>query len=89
MTQMNGSEKSFRACDYKTWSKPLLSDAYKGKCIIYCEPPKQDSDHFNIDEFIEVVKEWAPRNRVFVRYSRLKRRKPVLDIGEDDFLYWM
>lgn len=79
----------FKACDYKIWSKPLLSDSYKGKCIIYCEPPKQDSDKFNLEEFLSVIKEWAPKNRVFVRYSKLKRRKPVLEISENDFLYWM
>lgn len=83
---MGGTSKTFRACDYKTWNKPLLSKEYQGKCIVFCDIPS-DSETFNVEEFVETAKEWASKNKIVVRSAKLKRRRPVLELGDNDFLY--
>ena len=83
---MGGTSKTFRACDYKTWNKPLLSKEYQGKCIVFCDIPS-DNETFNVEEFIETAKEWASKNKIVVRSAKLKRRRPVLELGDNDFLY--
>jgi hypothetical protein len=84
--RMRGSSKTFRACDYKTWNKPLLSKDYKGKCIVFCDIP-ENSETFSVEEFVEIAKEWAKNNKIVVRSSKLKRRHPELILGDNDFLY--
>lgn len=87
MEECEGSSKEFQVKDYKVWDRVILSDTYKGKCIIFCEPPRHDSDHFNFEEFLNKMREWGARNKVYVRYGKIKRRKPLYTIKEGDYIY--
>lgn len=89
MEKCNGTSKGFRACDYKVWNKILLSDSYKGKCIIFCEPPRKDTENFKFDEFFDIAKKWAEFHKVIIRCERLPRRSPVLEINDKDKLYFL
>lgn len=88
MKECKGSSKEFQVKDYKVWDRVILSDTYKGKCIVFCEPPRHDSEHFNMEEFINKMKEWGAKNKVYVRCNKLKRRKPLFIIKEgEDYIY--
>lgn len=87
MVECKGSSKEFQVKDYKIWDRVILSETYKGKCIVFCEPPRKDSEHFNQEEFLEKMRAWGAMNKVYVRCGKLKRRRPLHIIGEDDFIY--
>lgn len=87
MNECNGSDKEFQVKDYRVWDRVILSDDYKGKCIVFCEPPRKDSETFNQEEFLEKMREWGAKNKVYVRCGKLKRRRPLYTIGDDDFIY--
>lgn len=62
----------FKCCDYKTFTLNLLDKHNKGKCVIYCDPPYQNTKpyanatKFNYDEFWETMRKWSKNQIVLI-----------------------